>query len=185
MLMGDWDWHKKRGRCKAIVDEALSSKNYNETLDFLPTHFHIPKPGAGPDVLNFFHSRYYEAGRAICPMLDKTAVQEFKEGLTDCFQYAIKKGREVNGRPLSIAIVPHIDDGGTTGRWCNTIAFDPYPREAADCEQAPSRSYYCSLLKPVAEALAASLDQDSSVYFALQAEREPLSSPIPIPIGGC
>ncbi len=171
MLMGDWDWHKERGRCRAIVDEALSSKNYNETLNFLPTHFHIPDPTASnPDILNFCHSRYFKDGQAVCPMLDKKAVQEFKEGLTDCFQYALKKGREVNGKPLSIAIVPHIDDGGTSGRWRNTIAFDPYPRQDMDCDQDPSRSYYCALLKPVAEALAASLDQDSAVYFALQGE---------------
>ncbi len=171
MLMGDWDWHKQRGRCKAIVDEALSPQHHNETLNFLPTQFHLTDPAfQNPNVLQYCHSRYFENEKAICPLLDKKAVQEFKEGLTDCFQYAIKKAKEVNGKPLNISIVPHIDDGSTSGRWRNVIAFNPYPREGQDCEQDPSKSYYCSVLKPIAEALRDSVEPETEVHLALQGE---------------
>ena len=159
MLMGDWDW-RKGGTCQAMVKKATNDQlNYNRSLNFVPTHYFIKGP-KGPQ---YCHSRQSEKsvdGRPECLPLNAKGIAKFKEGMKDCFQRAIKKN-------IDISITPHLDDGLAKSGWRNEFDFDPHPK-GANCQRKPT--YYCAVLRPMAQALNETMTKETKVRFAMQGE---------------
>ncbi|PNH07449.1 hypothetical protein TSOC_006094 [Tetrabaena socialis] len=97
-----------------------------------------------------------------CINHDEASIASFRTGMELCFRRAVEEG-------LSLSIVPHLDDGGSTAAWRNGILFNPKTKKGG-------YSYQQVMLNPIVDAMAAALAarpkwvQPLQVWLALQGE---------------
>eukprot|EP01025_Chloroclados_australasicus_P046899 TRINITY_DN5193_c0_g1_i10.p1 TRINITY_DN5193_c0_g1~~TRINITY_DN5193_c0_g1_i10.p1 ORF type:complete len:291 (-),score=43.53 TRINITY_DN5193_c0_g1_i10:66-938(-) len=125
-------------------------------VQFIPTQFWVGFDG--PSWLNRTRVDYYchKVGAGNCVAFEQQAIDEFREDMKMCFQYAIDRG-------LDISLSPHLDDGLELGGWRNTLRFDPLVPYGGF-------SYADIMLYPLADALAATAKPDTKIWFGMQGE---------------
>ena len=162
LMMGNWEY-KLEGRknvCMAQVDRILSSGTRHQTINFVPTHyFHAKVDEAGLlSASDFCHSRTPQGCRAFTA----DNIGEFRDGMAACFAHAVASG-------ANLAITPHLDDGDAKGVWRNNVIIDPIPDGDTTCANNTT-TYYCTMLKPLADAVQKAVIPGTKVFFSTQGE---------------
>eukprot|EP01025_Chloroclados_australasicus_P021362 TRINITY_DN2248_c0_g1_i2.p1 TRINITY_DN2248_c0_g1~~TRINITY_DN2248_c0_g1_i2.p1 ORF type:complete len:458 (+),score=41.31 TRINITY_DN2248_c0_g1_i2:706-2079(+) len=157
ILSGDWDyWPQSNGRprCYDMLDKVAG---YSVSrVQFVPTQFWVGYDGPSfvdRKVVDFY---CHKVSGGNCVAFDQQAINNFRENMKLCFQYAINKG-------LDITLSPHLDDGLELGGWRNTIRFDPMTKYGGF-------SYADIMIYPLADALAATANANTKVWFGMQGE---------------
>jgi hypothetical protein len=88
----------------------------------------------------------------------KKLIDEMQEGVTICFDYALKSGFD------TIEITPHLDDGLLQGAWRNALILNPFGRYSG------SFSYFDIMIQPLARALRRVSTSRTKIYFSVQGE---------------
>eukprot|EP01025_Chloroclados_australasicus_P063457 TRINITY_DN839_c0_g1_i1.p1 TRINITY_DN839_c0_g1~~TRINITY_DN839_c0_g1_i1.p1 ORF type:complete len:461 (+),score=39.69 TRINITY_DN839_c0_g1_i1:187-1569(+) len=156
--VGDWDYRPwgdgGQPRCYRMLDKVMEFGV--SRVQFVPTQFWVGYDGtywANRTRVDFY---CHKLSVGNCIAFDQQAIDEFREDMRLCFQYAINKG-------LDIALSPHLDDGLELGGWRNTIRFDPLT-------QYGGFSYADIMLYPLADALAATATSNTKIWFGMQGE---------------
>eukprot|EP01023_Acetabularia_acetabulum_P020487 TRINITY_DN2065_c0_g1_i6.p1 TRINITY_DN2065_c0_g1~~TRINITY_DN2065_c0_g1_i6.p1 ORF type:complete len:499 (+),score=61.21 TRINITY_DN2065_c0_g1_i6:25-1521(+) len=145
--VGDWDY--RGNRCIGMLDRALEFQA--SKVQFIPTQYQADSNKDG--TIDYY---CHKASKGNCPAFDQQWIDLFREDMQRCFQYAIDKG-------LSISLSPHLDDGLETGVWRNTLRLDPLVPYGG-------YSYAEIMLYPLADALKATANANTQIWFGMQGE---------------
>ena len=180
-LLGQWDYQlaDETSLCERMAAKAISPPYVNAVVNFIPTHgFIVATPpssleGAAAqnidgqpvsDRLTWGDKICYRTSETECLKPTATMIRKFQASMARCFMRVLASGR-------GVSIVPHLDDGQRQGKWRNLHILDPVAENDWECETR-SDSYYCALLKPLAQALRSARGSSSRgpIFFAGQGE---------------
>jgi len=137
--------------CAKMVDRAMEFKG--RSINFFVTAYYADdNSDSRVDRLGWKKSVEDKSFRA----MDSSYVEKYKEGLAQCMRRAADNN-------FNIVVHIHLDDGLDKGTWRNVMIFDPTAKYGGV-------TYYDTVVKPTAEAVAKANYKGRPVYFAMQAE---------------
>ena len=88
-------------------------------------------------------------GSPDCTQATPDLVAQWVQLFTPCLKYAVDLG-------FDVAFTPHLDDGLNNGAWRNAMLINPLQKHQG-------MSYFDVVLKPLADAMAATIQQNTFV----------------------